>query len=211
MICSGQYCTDKKPCAVVPLRGSRQQCTGKSLFSVVLILLGLHCAGQNLMQCCPRGSGQHSIGKNPGNVVWATSGHSLVTPQFSQILAFTPKPKWQPPKGHPNLEVFCSQIEKELFELTETPLGYLNFSKEWQAMRLLANDRSIVIKKADKQSCVVVWDSEDYIVEAERQLGDKNIYKDIDLKKKSHKNLQKLVIVCLGILRKRVVSPKKEL
>ena len=42
-------------------------------------------------------------------------------------------------------------------------------------MRLLANDRSIVIKKADKQSCVVVWDSEDYIVEAERQLGDKNI------------------------------------
>ena len=50
-------------------------------------------------------------------------------------------------------------------------------------MRSLANDRSIVIKKADKQSCVVVWDREDYIVEAERQLGDKNIYKDIELKK----------------------------
>ena len=42
-------------------------------------------------------------------------------------------------------------------------------------MRSLANDRSIVIKKADKQSCVVVWDHEDYIVEAERQLGNKNI------------------------------------
>ena len=175
MICLGQYCTDKKPCAVVPLRGFRQQCTGKSLFSVVLILLGLHCAGQNFMQCCPRGSRQHSIEKNPGDVVWATSCHSLVTPQFREIPAFTPKPKWQPPKGQPNLEVFWSQIEKELFELTETPFGYLNFSYEWQAMRSLANDRSIVIKKAYKQSCVVVWDREDCIVEAERQLGNKNI------------------------------------
>ena len=50
-----------------------------------------------------------------------------------------------------------------------TSLGYSNFSKEeWQAMRALANDRSIVIKKADKGSCVVVWDRNDYIAEAEK-------------------------------------------
>ena len=52
--------------------------------------------------------------------------------------------------------------------LAETSLGYSNFSKEeWQVMRALANDRSIVIKKADKGSCVVVWDRIDYIAEAE--------------------------------------------
>ena len=35
-------------------------------------------------------------------------------------------------------------------------------------MRLLVNDRSIVIKKADKRSFVVVWDHEDYVAEAEK-------------------------------------------
>ena len=49
-------------------------------------------------------------------------------------------------------------------------------------MRALANDRSIVIKKADKGSCVVVWDRNDYIAEAEKQLSDENIYKDINFK-----------------------------
>ena len=37
--------------------------------------------------------------------------HNDVTPQFSEIPAFTPKSKWHPPKGHPNLEVLLSQIE----------------------------------------------------------------------------------------------------
>ena len=45
-------------------------------------------------------------------------------------------------------------------------------SEEWKALRGLADDRSIVIKKADKGSCVVVWCREDYIKEAERQLQD---------------------------------------
>ena len=104
---------------------------------------------------------------------------------FKETPVFAPKSTWKPPKGHPNLEFFLSQIEKELFELAETSLGYSNFSKEaWQAMRALANDRSIVIKKADKGSCVVVWDRDDYIAEAEKQLSDENIYKDINFKNK---------------------------
>ena len=65
------------------------------------------------------------------------------TPYFKQTPVFAPKSTRKPPKGHPNLEVFLSQIEKELFELAETSHGYSNFSKEeWQAMRALANDRS---------------------------------------------------------------------
>ena len=35
-------------------------------------------------------------------------------------------------------------------------------------------------QKADKGSCVVVWDRNDYIVEAEKQLRDKNIYQDVN-------------------------------
>ena len=51
-------------------------------------------------------------------------------------------------------------------------------------MGSLANDRSNVIKKADKGSCVVVWDREDYISEAEKQLSDKNVYRDVNFKSK---------------------------
>ena len=81
-------------------------------------------------------------------------------------------------------------MKKKTFELLETSLGYSNFSKEkWQAMRAMANDRSIVIKNVDKGSCVVVWDRNDYIAEAEKQFRDKNIYKDINLKDKILKEL----------------------
>ena len=47
--------------------------------------------------------------------------------------------------------------------------------EEWQAVRSLADDRSIVIKKADKGSCVVAWDRNDYLLEAERQLSDTEV------------------------------------
>ena len=66
---------------------------------------------------------------------------------------------WNPPTGLPNLKVFLSQIEHEIFQIRDKYLPYSNLSKdEWQAIRSLAEDRSIVIKKADKGSCVLIWD-----------------------------------------------------
>ena len=53
--------------------------------------------------------------------------------------------------------------------------------EEWQAVRSLADDRSIVIKKADKGSRVVVWDRNDYLLEAERQLSDNKVYRDVNI------------------------------
>ena len=53
---------------------------------------------------------------------------------------------------------------------------------EWDALKGLADDRSIVIKKADKDSCVVVWCRDDYIKEAENQLKDNTVYKDVNFK-----------------------------
>ena len=51
-------------------------------------------------------------------------------------------------------------------------------------MSSLTNDTSIAIKKADKRSCVVVSDSEDCKADAENQLGDRNVYTDINFKEK---------------------------
>ena len=79
------------------------------------------------------------------------------TPEFSDRLAFSPKSLWNPPTVHPNLEVFLSQIKHELFQIPDMCLPYSNLSKdEWQAIRSLAGNRSIVIKKADKGSCAVI-------------------------------------------------------
>ena len=88
---------------------------------------------------------------------------------FSTIPAFRSKTSWKPPTDHANLEVFLSGVEKELFEDIGTSLRYSNLSiEEWKAIRPLADDRSIVIKKADKGSAVVIRERNDYIKEAEK-------------------------------------------
>ena len=44
---------------------------------------------------------------------------------------------------------------------------------------MLRDDTSIIIKEADKHSGVVFWDREDYLKEAEKQLGDKETYEEL--------------------------------
>ena len=56
-------------------------------------------------------------------------------------------------------------------------------------MRSLVNGKSVVIKKADRGLCVAVWDHEDYIAEAEGQLRDVTVYKDVDFKEKMLQDL----------------------
>ena len=108
-----------------------------------------------------------------------------LTSSFSERPSFTHKSSWKPPESNLSLELFLSQIEKELFEVCKSNLGYSNFSKEeWQCMHLLANNKSIIIKKTDKGLCVVVWDSEDYIAEASKQLNDESVYKCVKFQDK---------------------------
>ena len=47
-------------------------------------------------------------------------------------------------------------------------------------MRYLAEDRSIVIEPADKRSCVVVWDREDYLAEGYKQLSFNSTYVEVN-------------------------------
>ena len=58
---------------------------------------------------------------------------------------------------YPNVELFLSQIEHEIFKEVQSLVRYLNLSKEeWKAVRSLANYRNIVIKKADRGSSVEI-------------------------------------------------------
>ena len=68
-----------------------------------------------------------------------------------------PKSTWTLGNGYPNLEVYLSQTENEVFKYPKEQLGYSNLSKlEWEAIRSLAGDRTIVIKKAGKGSLAIV-------------------------------------------------------
>ena len=55
--------------------------------------------------------------------------------------------------------------------------------EEWDALKgLVDDDRSIVIKKVDKGSFVVVWCRDDYIKKAENQSKDNTVYKAVNFK-----------------------------
>ena len=70
------------------------------------------------------------------------------------------------------MEDFLRKVEADLLKAIEIPLGYSNLSKrEWDAIRSLADDRNIVIRISDKGFCVVIWDRNDYVKEAQIQLS----------------------------------------
>ena len=92
--------------------------------------------------------------------------------------------RWQPPQGHPCLEVFISQVENELFELRKGDIKYSNLSREdWNAIRSLADDRNIIIKKAYKGLCILIWGGNDYLTEVEKQGSDKKVYEEVSIVK----------------------------
>ena len=123
-----------------------------------------------------------------------------LTPSFSKTPAFKTNLFWNPPKGHPCLQVYLSQVEKEPLELVVSHLGYSNFIREeWKAIRSLADNRSIIIKKADKGSGIVVWERIDSIVAAEKQLGEGGGVK-------IYTRMLILVIEFFGILQIRVIK-----
>ena len=63
--------------------------------------------------------------------------------------------------------------------MTQYSLRYSNLSQEeWRAVRSLADERYIVIRKTDKGTFVVVWDQWDHIKEAGKQVGDNTVYEE---------------------------------
>ncbi len=65
-------------------------------------------------------------------------------------------------------------------KITQQPIRtprYKNINKkELEALKQLANNPNIVIRKADKGSCVVVQDTQQYLEECFKQLSDRHFY-----------------------------------
>ena len=62
-------------------------------------------------------------------------------------------------------------------------MGYSNLSKdECEAVRNLVDDRNIVTKKSENCSCIIIWERNDYITEAENQLKNEQAYKKVSFK-----------------------------
>ena len=123
---------------------------------------------------------------------------------------FSSKSTWTPRNGHPNLEVYLSQIENEGFKISKEQLGYSNLRKlEWEVIRSLVGERSILIKKAVKGSCVIVWDKLDYLMEAEKQLKDLKVYQEVKFSENILTDLvEKSNTMFKNLRRKGVISEK---
>ena len=128
--------------------------------------------------------------------------------EFSEIPAFRPKSTWKPPAGDPCVELFLSKMEQLFSFLPGKPQSYNLAKEERQAWKNLKDDRSIIIKPADKGNCVVVWNREDYLT---LQLNDESIY--VDLKYSTDKTLPDLIKKSNNFFKrsnkKKIVSEKE--
>ena len=78
-----------------------------------------------------------------------------------------------------SIEIYLSCLEEQLLSISEHGNNYSNLTvSEQEALRNLKNDTSIIIKEADKGSGVVVWDREDYLLEADNHLLDRRFYSE---------------------------------
>lgn len=78
------------------------------------------------------------------------------------------------------VEKYLTDLPQKLTNLQAVE-RHPNLSRsEWRALDGLKKDRSIVIKKADKGSCIVIEDRDSYITEGEKHLADEDTYKQID-------------------------------
>ena len=68
-------------------------------------------------------------------------------------------------------------MEERLLDIEIPSERFSNLTKEErEALYSLKDDPSIIIKGANKGSVFAVWDREDYLEEANRQLDDKEVY-----------------------------------
>ena len=93
---------------------------------------------------------------------------------------FKPKSKVNPRNKGRAIEKYVSSLEEKLMKV-EVPIDKFNnlTISELKALYDLKDDENIEIKSADKSVAVVVWDREDYITEAEKQLGDEEVYEEV--------------------------------
>ena len=93
---------------------------------------------------------------------------------------FNPKSKFNPPSMNAAIELYLSRLEEKLKKIEVRKDKFNNLTNsERKALYDLKNDKSIVINSADKGLVVVVWDREGCMKEAEKQLGDEEVYEEV--------------------------------
>ena len=93
---------------------------------------------------------------------------------------FRPKSTFNPKNKDVTIETYLSSLEENLLDIDIPKDKFNNLSKEERdALYSLKNDNTIVIKGAGKGSAVVVWDREDYLKEAHKQLSDEEVCEEV--------------------------------
>ena len=88
---------------------------------------------------------------------------------------------WLPKKIHHNVQTYIEAVKNDLTQEPTTNPTRSNLSPaERKAMEELSQREDIIISKADKGGAVVIQEVDDYVAEANRQLGDSEYYKRID-------------------------------
>ena len=75
----------------------------------------------------------------------------------------------------------------------------------------MADDRSIVIKKADKGSCIVVWDRNHYFLEVEIQLSDAKVHGDVSNTENILSKLSETSNTMFSLLKRRDFLTEKQM
>ena len=93
---------------------------------------------------------------------------------------FKPKSRVNPRNKGGAIKIYLSSLEEKLMKVEVPKDKFNNLTiSELKALYDLKDDENIEIKSADKSVAVVVWDREDYITEAEKQLGDEEVYEEV--------------------------------
>ena len=89
---------------------------------------------------------------------------------------FRPKSTFNPRNKDTVIETYLSSLEERLLDIDISSKRFNNLNKEERnALYNLRDDPTIIIKSVDKGSEVVVWDRDDYLKEASKQLDDKDV------------------------------------
>ena len=97
--------------------------------------------------------------------------------QFFVAERFRPTSSFNPRNKDVIIETYLSCLEERLLDIEIPSKRFNNLTtEEREALYSLKDDPRIIIKGADKGSVVVIWNREDYLKEAYRQLDGKVVY-----------------------------------
>ena len=94
--------------------------------------------------------------------------------------------------------------------IPESEKDYNLTKDEYLAMHILQNDENVIIRPADKESSIAVWERLDYLAEAEKQLSDSKTYKEVQWLEKDQIKLVKKSNSMFEELKKKTVITEKE-